>query len=88
MANSIGCYSVEDARERRSIVNSKKFYRIRRILLLVAKGAKIMKTTMKQLTILALALTVFAQYTSARAGGGTSNGRFRDLGSEAYFYSQ
>ena len=46
-----------------------------------------MKTTIKLLTVLALALVVFGQHTIASAGGGTNNGHFRDLGSNAYFYS-
>jgi hypothetical protein len=46
-----------------------------------------MKTTIKLLTILALALAVFGQHTAASAGGGTNNGHSKDLGSDAYFQS-
>ncbi len=46
-----------------------------------------MKTTMKLVLILVLALTVFSEYTSVSGGGGTSNGHFKDLGSDAYFYN-
>jgi hypothetical protein len=44
-----------------------------------------MKTTIRLLTTLALALAVFGQHTTASAGGGTNNGHFKDLGADAYF---
>ena len=46
-----------------------------------------MKIAVKLLIILALLFTVFGQFISASAGGGTSNGHFKDLGTDAYFYS-
>lgn len=46
-----------------------------------------MKTTIKLLAILTLMLVAFGQPIGASAGGGTNNGHFRDLGSDAYFYS-
>jgi hypothetical protein len=46
-----------------------------------------MKTTIKLLTVFVLIMTAFGQHTRASAGGGTNNGHFRDLGSDAYFYS-
>ena len=44
-----------------------------------------MKTTIKLLTILTLMVVALGQPTGASAGGGTNNGHFRDLGSDAYF---
>jgi hypothetical protein len=44
-----------------------------------------MKTTIKLLVVLILMLASFGQYATASAGGGTNNGHFRDLGSDAYF---
>lgn len=46
-----------------------------------------MKTAIKLLSVLILVLAGFGQHTSASAGGGTNNGHFRDLGSNAYFYN-
>jgi hypothetical protein len=58
---------------------------LRSLVLLIAKGEWIMKTTIKLLTVLTLA--VFGQHTTASAGGGTNNGHCKDLGANAYFYS-
>lgn len=46
-----------------------------------------MKTGIRLLTVLLLALTIIGQHTTASAGGGTNNGHFRDLGADAYFNS-
>jgi hypothetical protein len=46
-----------------------------------------MKTTLKLLAIFTLLVVAFGQPAGASAGGGTNNGHFRDLGSNAYFYS-
>ena len=46
-----------------------------------------MKTTIRLVALIAFILTAFGQPTGARAGGGTSNGHFKDLGADAYFVS-
>jgi hypothetical protein len=48
---------------------------LKSLVLFIAKGEWIMKTTIKLLTVLTLA--VFGQHTTASVGGGTNNGHLK-----------